>query len=99
MWTVGTFATIDESFWHGVAQMADGAGPTSHFCEKRFPLVTWPSAALPIGACIFAAMVEGLLILALERSDLPGDERVEIGELCCTSAGIVKSMRPLIADD
>jgi hypothetical protein len=74
--------------------MAGGVGPTSHFCEKRCPLVTRPSAALPIGTRIFAAMVEELLILALEWCDLPGDERVEIGELCRTSAGIAKSMRP-----
>src|SRR5262249_29684451 len=66
-----------------VAVVPGGVGPTSRLTQQRLPLVVGEPAAVPVGAGVLATVVEeaDVVVLLLERLDLPLDEVVELVEV------------------
>jgi hypothetical protein len=67
----------------GVAVVTGRIGPPSRFAQQILPLVVGEPAALPIRAGVLATVVEeaDVVVLLLERLDLPLDEVVELEEV------------------
>src|SRR5438270_7745647 len=65
----------------GVAVMAGGVGPATHLVEQRFPILVGQAGPVPVGAGVLPAVAEEaeVVVLALERRDLPLDNVVELG--------------------
>ena len=63
-----------------VAQPAGLVGPPAHLGEQVLPLPRRDAVVVPVGAGVFAALVEELHVLGLQRGDLALDERVHVGE-------------------
>ena len=56
-------------------------GAALHLGDQRAPFRPRTAVVLPVGARIFAPVVEELHVLAFERLDFGLDERVELREL------------------
>ena len=67
----------------GVAVVPGGVGKPAGLAEQRLPLLVGQAAALPVGAGVLPAVVEeaDVVVLLLERTDLPLDEVVELVEV------------------
>lgn len=61
---------------------AGGVGEGAGFGQEGFPRGMWEAAGVPVGAGVFAAVVEEavVIVFVLEGEDLGGDEGVEGGE-------------------
>ena len=66
-----------------VAVVAGVVGAAACLAQQRLPLLVGQAAAIPVGAGVLAAMVEeaDVVVLLLERLDLPLDEVVELAEV------------------
>ena len=69
--------------WQGEAIVPRLVGQLAGLGQQLFPLVFRQTAAVPVGAGPFAAVVEEALIVVarLQRRDLAIDEGVELGEI------------------
>jgi len=56
-------------------------GAALHFADQRAPFRARAPIVIPVGSRIFAAMIEELHILALERLDLGLDKGVQLDKL------------------
>src|SRR5215470_12360474 len=63
--------------------MASLVGGAPRLSQKRFPGFIWQTAAIPVGARRFPAVVEKahVVVLALERLDLALDEVIDLLEI------------------
>src|SRR5439155_15602392 len=66
-----------------VPVVAGGVGAAAHLDEQRLPLFVREAAPIPVRPGVLTAMVEESLVvvLGLERLDLPLDEVVQLGEV------------------
>src|SRR5579864_2505490 len=76
-----------ERLRQGEAEMSGTVGAAPHLRQELFPFPPRRAVLLPIGAGVFAPVVEELHVVALERLDLALDELVERGELPCDLRG------------
>ena len=72
-------------FGEGEAPEAGGVGPAHAFGEEGFPVGMWQAIVGPVGAGVFAAVVEEAVVVvgALERRDRgvnEGVERVQVSD-------------------
>ena len=65
------------------AEMARLVGAPFHLGQQFFPFVARLAVIVPVGAGVLAAMVEeaDVVVLALERPDLPLDERIQLAQI------------------
>ena len=66
-----------------VTGAAGFVGACARFAEQRFPLAARQPVVVPVGARVLAAVVEeaDIVVLLLERLDLPVDEGVELAQV------------------
>ncbi len=71
--------------WRGKAEVAGGIGAALGFQQQLFPLFVGQSVALPVGARVFAAVIEEtvVVILHLQRQDLCLDKIIQFLQVRC----------------
>ena len=67
----------------GISQVPGLVGQLARFCEQLFPFLARQAVVVPIGAGVFAAVVEEplIVVLRLQRLDLGLDEGVQFGQI------------------
>ena len=76
-------------FRQRISQMAGLVGALSHFDEKHLPVMPGQALIVPVGARMFAAMIEEALIVVggLQGLDFSIDKIIEHGEIIGNLAG------------
>jgi nucleoid DNA-binding protein len=88
----GVFILAAKLFGEAEAVEASFVGKLLAFDEEIFPFVAWETAFIPVGARVFAAMVEEavVVVLTLEGVDFVLDELVEAVEVGLEIGGDVE---------
>jgi len=69
-------------FGQGIAVVPGSVGAAPRLAQQRFPLLVGQAAAVPVGACVLAAVIEEaiVVVLMLQRHDLALNELIKLGQ-------------------